>query len=213
MIGFQVVRALSRIRKAEPRLHFSNETVSAILGEELRHYYQEVTLLEAVPADGAQPGVGFLRRAMQERLDHRLNWGFHLLGLIYPQKEILDAHYWIASGRPELRSNAVEFLDSRLTNPFRQMFLPLLEDLGPQRLIETGRTLFALRPVAYPTVLWQLLETADPWMQACACYAAAESNMEGLRVRIERLAADPDPLLAETARTASARLQAAKGSS
>ena len=213
VIGFQVVRALSRIRKAEPRLHFSHETVSAILGEELRHYYQEVTLLEAVPADSPQSGVGFLRRAMQERLARRLDWVFHLLGLIYPQREILDAHYWIASGRPELRSNAVEFLDSRLTNPFRQMFLPLLEDLSAQRLIDTGRNLFALRPVAYPTVLWQLLETADPWMQACACHAAAESNMQGLRVRIERLAADPDPLLAETARTASARLQAAEGSS
>ena len=213
VIGFQVVRALSRIRKAEPRLHFSHETVSAILGEELRHYYQEVTLLEAVPADSAQPGVGFLRRAMRERLDHRLDWVFHLLGLIYPQKEILDARYWIASGRPELRSNSVEFLDSRLINPFRQMFLPLLEDLSAQRLIETGRNLFALRPVTYPTVLWQLLGTADPWMQACACYVAAESKMEGLRVRIERLTADPDPLLAETARTASARLQAARGPS
>ena len=125
----------------------------------------------------------------------------------------MDARYWIASGRPELRSNAVEFLDSRLTNPFRQMFLPLLEDLSAQRLIETGRTLFELRQVNYPTVLWQLVGTSDPWMQACACQAAADSNMEGLRVRIEGLVADADPLLAETARTASVRLETAVGSS
>ena len=211
--GFQVVRALSRIRTAEPRLHFNHQTVSAILGEELRHYYQEVTLIEAVPRESAQLGVRFLRRAMRERLNQRLDWVFHLLGLIYPQKEILDAHYRIGSGRPELRSNAVEFLDSRLTNPLRQMFLPLLDDLSPQRLIDTGRTLFALRPVKYPTVLWQLLEAGDPWMQACACHAAAESNMQGLSVRIGRLKADPNALLAETARTASARLRTAMGAS
>ena len=213
VIGFQVVRALSRIRTGEPRLRFNHQTVSAILGDELRRYYQELVLIEAVPGDSAKLGVSFLRRAMRERLDHRLDWVFHLLGLIYPQKEILDARYWIASGRPELRSNAVEFLDSRLTNPFRQMFLPLIEDLGTQRLIDTGRTLFKLRPVTYPTVLRQLLEMADPWMQSCACYAAADSRMAGLRGRIERLTADPSPLLAETARTASARLQTTMGAS
>ena len=210
-IGFQVVRALSRIRTEEPRLYFNHQAVSTILGDELRRYYQELVLLEAVPRTSERPGVRFLRRAMKERLAHRLDWVFHLLGLIYPQKEILDARYWIASGRPELRSNAVEFLDSRLTNPFRQMFLPLLEDLTSERLIETGRSLFELRPVNYPTVLRQLVGTSDPWMQACACQAAAESNMEELRSRIDRLWADPDELLAETARRASARLQAAIG--
>jgi len=210
-IGFQVVRALGRIRTAEPRLHFNHQTVSAILGDELRRYYQELILLEAVPRISEKPGVRFLRRAMKERLAHRLDWVFHLLGLIYPQKEILDARYWIASGRPELRSNAVEFLDSRLTNPFRQMFLPLLEDLSAERLIETGRTLFELSSVNYPTVLRQLVAKHDPWMQACACQAAAESNMEELRSRIDGLAADPDALLAETARGASARLHAAMG--
>ena len=88
VIGFQVVRALSRIRAAEPRLHFNHQTVSEILEEELRRYYQEVILIEAVPRVSEKPGVRFLRRAMKERLSHRLDWVFHLLGLTYPQKEI-----------------------------------------------------------------------------------------------------------------------------
>ena len=73
VIGVQVVRALSRIRTGEPRLRFNHQTVSAILGDELRRYYHELVLIEAVPGDSATLSVSFLRRTMRERLDHRLD--------------------------------------------------------------------------------------------------------------------------------------------
>ena len=49
------------------------------------------------------------------------------------------------SGRADLRANAVEFLDSRLLgSPLRQLFLPILEQSGAERLLEAGRQLFQL---------------------------------------------------------------------
>src|SRR3546814_17162701 len=38
-----------------------------------------------------------------------------------------------------LRSTALEFLDSRISNPVRQMLLPALEDHGARRLLEVGQ--------------------------------------------------------------------------
>ena len=88
-IGFQVVRALSRIRTEEPRLYFNHQAVSTILGDELRRYYQELVLLEAVPRTSERPGVRFLRRAMKERLAHRLDWVFPSVGVdLSPERDL-----------------------------------------------------------------------------------------------------------------------------
>ncbi len=92
------------------------------------------------------------------------------------------------------------------------MLLPVLERFGQRRMIDTSRTLFALRPVSFPNMLWKLMETHDTWVQACACHAAADAQMKGLREKIGGLADSSDPFLAETASKAYARLPAAAGS-
>ena len=211
-VGLEILRALGRMRAKDPSIAFPAESIAQGLQEELRRYYEDKLSLYAIPEQQATSGVRFLRRTMEERLRERLDAVFDLLGLIYPQREILDARYWIASGRADLRSNAVEFLDSRLTTPFRQMLLPVLERSGQRRTIDTSRTLFALRPVSFPNMLWKLMETHDTWVQACACHAAADAQMKGLREKIGGLADSSDPFLAETASRAYARLPAAAGS-
>ena len=211
-VGLEMLRALGRMRAKDSSIVFPAESIAEGLQEELRRYYEDKLSLYAIPEQQASAGVRFLRRTMEERLQERLDAVFDLLGLIYPQREILDARYWIASGRVDLRSNAVEFLDSRLTNPFRQMLLPVLENSGQRRMIDTSRTLFALRPLSFPSMLWKLLETHDTWVQACACHAAADAEMKGLREKIGGLADSSDPFLAETASRAYARLPVSLGS-
>ena len=130
LVGLRMLRALGRMRAQTPSIVFPAESIAAGLQEELRRYYEDKLSLYAIPESQGTPGVQFLRRTMEERLQERLDAVFDLLGLVYPRREILDARYWIASGRADLRSNAVEFLDSRLTNPFRQMLLPVLENSG-----------------------------------------------------------------------------------
>ena len=133
-----------------------------------------------------------------------------MLELIYPQREIRDSYYRIVSGRRDLRANAVEFLDSRLSNPVRQMLLPLLEDGLGSSVLRAGREFFSLRKAAYGEVLETLLNSSDPWLQACASYVAAESRMFGLAPVVEKLSTAPDPMLAETALAARDRLAKAR---
>jgi hypothetical protein len=132
-----------------------------------------------------------------------------LLALIYPPKEIVDARHWIFSGRPDLRSNALEFLDSRLANPLRQTLLPVLEGQGARRIVESGTELFGLTPITYPSVVRRLLEWPDPWLQSCACYVAGEEGLLEFHASLRGLVAAADPILRETAARADERLKGA----
>ncbi len=205
-VGLEVLRALGRIRRQEPRAHFEPDKISDLLVLELKSYYQTVILLNGIPTLRVGEGVQFLRRTLSERLEQHLEWIFLLLELIYPQREIRDSYHRIVSGRRDLRANAVEFLDSRLSNPVRQMLLPLLEDgVGPS-VLRAGREFFSVRPAAYGEVIKTLLGSNDPWLQACASYVAAESKMLALTPALEKLKHATDRMLAETAFAAHARL-------
>ena len=209
-VGIEVLRALARIRRREPRAHFESDKISGLLVLELKSYYQTANLLTGIPTLRVGEGVQFLRRTLNERLEQHLEWSFLLLELIYPQREIRDSYHRIVSGRRDLRANAVEFLDSRLSNPVRQMLLPLLENgLGPS-VLRAGRQFFRVRPATYGEVLETLLNSEDPWLQACASYVAAESKMFALTPAVEKLKHAPDPMLAETALAAHVRLTKAR---
>ena len=209
-VGIEILRALGRIRRQEPHAHFESDKISGLLVLELKSYYQTAILLAGIPIQRVGEGVQFLRRTLNERLGQHLEWIFLLLELIYPQREIRDSYHRIVSGRRDLRANAVEFLDSRLSNPVRQRLLPLLENgLGPS-VLRVGRELFGVRPVAYGEVLETLLDSDDPWLQACASYVAAESRMFALTPALEKLKRAPDPMLAESALAAHARLTKAR---
>ncbi len=209
VVGFQVIRALVRIRRESPGLAFDSAVTTKHVTEELRRYYQEAILLDGIPERAAGAGIGFLRRALGERLDQRLDSVFQLLALIYPEREMLDAHHWILSGRPDLRSNALEFLDSRLANPARELLRPALEDRRGELVVTAARELLGVERVPYANVLPRLLDSPDPWVSSCASYVVAEERRTDLRDKLEALAAQPDALLAETAALALRRLDQA----
>ncbi len=207
----QALRALGRIRSREGDGVFDRETVDVLLIETLRRYYVAAFWLEGA-GGGRGPASTFLTRAIRERMDGALEEVFVLLSLIFPQREILDAYSRIESGRRDLRANAVEFLDNRLLGlPLRASLLPAIEGAGIEgdgieRRIEAGRQLFGLERLSYPNVLRPLLESQDPWLQACACAAAAEASAAELRPIISGLTTRRGALLKESARAALDRL-------
>jgi AAA family ATP:ADP antiporter len=203
---YEILRALYRIRRRQPEVRFDREAVTELLIGELRDLYQEAVFLAGIPANNSTEGVSFLRQALAERLDQRRDEVFHLLALIYPYREIHDARHWVFSGRPDLRSNALEFLDSRVSNPVRQMLLPALEDRDARRMLEAGEQLFDLTEIPYPSVLRRLLDWPDAWLQSCASYVVGESRVVELRGSLTPLARAADPVLSETAARAVLRL-------
>ncbi|MDA1312902.1 MAG: Npt1/Npt2 family nucleotide transporter, partial [Acidobacteria bacterium] len=209
-----LLRALDRIRQDQPELDFDQQRVTAIIKKELRRYYQGAVLLGAIPSGpsgGDAPSVAFLRRALSERVDRRLEAIFRLLTLIYPRNEILDSYHWIMSGRPDLRSNALEFLDTRIELSLRPTLLGAAEHRGAEELLNDARDFFEFEQLPYAATLRRLLQGADPWLQACACYVVAEGPLLGLEPALLELTVHPDPLVVETAQFARQRIAAAAG--
>lgn len=213
IVRHQILRALSRIGKHRSSDLFRRAGVGDLIVQELRRYFNEVILLRAVSDTSSRAGALFLRRALDERIRLRLDWIFRLLALIYPRREMLDAYHWIVSGRADLRSNAIEFLDRRLEPRLRLMVLSALEDRESERVFEAAGELFGIGRLAETAALENLLNASDPWLQSCACFKAAEAGRTRLRAAIATLAGSSDPLLAETASLASRRLAAGSNGS
>jgi hypothetical protein len=115
------------------------------------------------------------------------------------------------SGRPDLRSNALEFLDSRVELSLRPTLLGAAEHRGAEELLNDARDFFEFEPLPYPATLRRLLLGSDPWLQACACYVVAEGPLSGLEPSLLELIAHPDPLVVETAQLARQRIAVAAG--
>lgn len=205
-LQYQCARALSRIRLRQPRVRFDADRITPRIIQELGRYYRYRSALEGVPKNGLPPGTQFLRRALSEQLNRRLDVIFRMIGLLYPAKDIVDAYYGISSGRRDLRANAVEFLDSTLLNPVRQMLLLIIEDRGAERIIEQGRVWFGIQRGGYEETIRTLLSEPDPWLQACAAYAAADHGWRDVVPLLEPLDSSPNPLLRETVGAARRRL-------
>ena len=195
-----LMRALDRIRQDQPDLRFEPDRVDRLIKDELRRYFEEAVLRGSIPDNGGPRSVGFLRCALTEHLELRLEGVFRLLTLIYPRNEILDAYHWIMSGRPDLRSNAFEFLDSRVDLDLRPVLLSAAEHRNGDQLLEDAREHFQLVQLPYRVTLRHLLEGTHPWLQACTCYVVAEAGMSDLLPWLDDLRRSHDPLLAETAR-------------
>lgn len=203
----EVLRALRRIRDRDPDQEFHPDIVDLLLVSALRRFYQTAASAESVRVGGEGAAARFLAQALRERKDRWLDEAFVLLEFVLPQREMRDARYRIRSGQPALRSNALEFLDSRLLGMrVRPLLLPAVEEVEAQRVLQAAKELFDLDPAPYASVLRSLLDSSDAWVQACACQTAAESLRRDCRPRIVELTRHPDPLLRETAIAASARL-------
>jgi AAA family ATP:ADP antiporter len=208
-LQYQALRALGRIRLRQPEVRFEAERVTPLILQELGRYYRYRGALHGVPQNGSRPGAQFLRRALSEQLHHRLDVIFRLIGLLYPPKDIFDAYYGISSGRRDLRANAVEFLDSTLLNPVRQMLLAIIEDRGSERIVEQARTWFGIQPGGFVEALRTLLAEPHPWLQACAAYAAADQGIREVAPLLGPLEDNEDDLVRETVRHARERLAGA----
>ncbi len=64
---------------------------------------------------------------LERRLDGNLERIFRLLGLKYPFDDILNIYQGIQSKKPDMRINALEFLDNLLETNLKRVLVPIVE--------------------------------------------------------------------------------------
>ena len=142
IIHYEIIKALNHLRMSFPHLKFDGKRITKRILDEVRNYMSNLGMLYSqvtANADAAVETTGnenvlliektrqLLIKTLEERLDHNLERIFRLLGLKYPPDDIYNAYLGIRSDMPNLRANAVEFLDNLLESGLKKVIIPIVE--------------------------------------------------------------------------------------
>jgi AAA family ATP:ADP antiporter len=215
---FECIRALNKLRVTFPDLKFDHQIIQERLDEEIGMYgrlikvwlrqYSILNQAAAEPDQGPSPRArALLTRALEEQLEKNLERIFRLLGLEYSPRDMLNAYLGLVSPSPQLRANAIEFLDNVLNPAQKKSLIELMEKSRPETLKKTGPPLRAPLP-SDSEALEKMLEEDDQWLLACTIYLIAVLDLRGLLDRITPMSEAPRPLVRETALLCLQRLRA-----
>jgi AAA family ATP:ADP antiporter len=196
-LRYQIIKALNKLRARHPDLRFDNR-VDAALSNELKNYYRMLAAWCAANDDSGQPSL--LSRALQERLDDHLERTFRLLGLRYPPRDIYNAFAAANSSNRSIRANAVEFLDNIISTDLKRFFLPVVEELPAQEILQHANGFLDVAISSRRQALEQLAGDSDPWLRSCALYEIWKAHLvNDFRPLVENAFNEPDALVKETA--------------
>lgn len=174
-VHLEALRSLNKMKVAFPHLRFQKKAIMNRIMEEVRLYQSTLSVLYAqkkirteamshrlTPTESAQEAAReTLVRLLESRMDGHLERIFRLLGLKYPTEDILPIFEGLQSQRPDLRVNAVEFLENLLDASLKKVLIPVLETaLLDGITAETIENLDINIPDEY-TCYETLLETKD----------------------------------------------------
>jgi HEAT repeat protein len=206
-LRLRVLRVLAKMREQRPTLEIDGWALEAVLGAEILGHYRSYQILGALERSALkeEPTTRGLRIAMLEELERI----FFLLGLLYPGTDFRATWEALRSGKPVLRDQALDLLESRLKPEMRALLVPLIDPEVPgEQRMELAEKL-AGTPVTSPTeAVRALAATGDPWLKSCAAYAIGAHGLLELKDLLDEWEKDADPLLRETVRQAQEQLRA-----
>lgn len=135
----EIIDALDRIRTADSRICFPGETVRLTISKETRLYCQDLVDLHS----GVQPLEERASRRREKRLSDSLWNIFKLLGLIYPQEDMIKAYQNLKAGTKDSTAYSLELLDNVLEKELREVVFPVVEDLPLEEKVKRCRNLLS----------------------------------------------------------------------
>ena len=207
-LRFRIIAALNKFQKDRPELRIDRQLLETVLAAELLGHYRSYQAFEALQPrlDRNDPAAG----AFRESLDKEVERIFRLLGLMYPEHDFHAVHAGLGSGDPRLHDNALEFLESVLRPELRALLLPLVDaGVSVRERTERATRLVGQEVATAEDAVRMLVASGDPWLRSCAAYAIGALGLTSLGRELDRMQADPDPLLAATVRQARSSLAAA----
>jgi hypothetical protein len=206
---------LNKLRDRDEALMPLDVDYTHMIDAELMGYCRSFQILAAftlpagMMADSASPRGGelLLKRAFQERMDHRLERIFRLLALLYHPRDIYNAFVGLTSERSQLQANALEMLEHILKpHLYRRLANVLDPEIELSKKMEFARQVCRTDVKTRTEALRILLHSEDRWLRACALYAAGGSGMRELTSDIDGQSCEGDALLEETRNWALAKM-------
>ncbi|MCF8367535.1 MAG: HEAT repeat domain-containing protein [Bacteroidales bacterium] len=140
-LRMESLKALNALKISHPNLRFHNKDVIKRVLEEAHLYLETLTALysqtsvtselvkeiEREKQNKILDARKSLISLLEKRLDGNLERIFRLLGLKYPFEDILNIYQGIQSKKPDMRVNAIEFLDNLLETNLKKILVPIVE--------------------------------------------------------------------------------------
>ena len=141
IIKNESIRALNNLKKNYPHLKFKKRYIAKKILGEARLYSNTLAVLysqiNADPAlfqikngnilDNQREARKSLIDLLERRLDGNLERIFLLLGLRYSPDDVISIYKGIRSNKPDIRANAIEFLDNLLGASLKRVIIPIIE--------------------------------------------------------------------------------------
>jgi hypothetical protein len=170
----KALRALWRIHR-RGGITFAVATLSPFAEQEIEAYRthaRTLAILDRGPRRSQRPSMRLLLHTLERTLFCDRERLFHLLGLCYPERDVLAAYRGLREGDPTLRAHAVELLDNLLEQPLRRQLIDALEE-------KYGVAEMKADPAAaVQAALRQLANDPDWWVRACTDYILEEQQEE-----------------------------------
>lgn len=194
-LGYPLIKSLSKLRARDPQLRFDPQRIGRLLEAALLTHYE---LLQAGWWCRTDAG-SLLEQALREKQDQNLKRIFRLLGLRYPAGDMYRAYLGLVHRQPGKRASALEFLENLLDRKLRRRLVPLLEAATPEQALAHGARLFGRPLHSRQEALARMLAGEDCWLRVCALHSLAGTDEPAALEQVRGLAADPEPLVRETA--------------
>lgn len=213
-VRYEVIRALNRLRTNFPHLKFDEQRIVGRIYDESKNYmdtlvvlYTQIAARSGKTPDMYQERIAAARqqliKAVEEKLDFNLERIFRLLGLKYPPDDIYKAYLGIRQeNEPDLRINAVEFLDNLLDTGLKKVIIPIVETTILNALIDDVLKKFDIQIPSEFECYANLLSGDDNWLKVCVLDLIAISKDSRYIPFIGRLIDNSNQAVTEKARFA-----------
>lgn len=177
-VRYEVIQALYQLRLTYPFLKFREAAIEKRIFEESTNYLNTLSFLysqtkvsdkrieEKNNYEQVQKARLQLVETLEKRLDHNLERIFRLLGLTYPPEDIETSYSGIKSNKPDVRINAVEFLDNLLEMNLKKVIVPIAESALVGAVVDESAKILGLQIKSEFDCLITLLACEDPKLQS-----------------------------------------------
>jgi HEAT repeat protein len=168
---------------------------------EIRLAYQWAVRASSRPQPESPSNGELLDDAYSWRRRYAVDRLLYLIAILYPQANIAQVRTNLFGGDQRQRANAIELLDTLLSRPHKELFLPLLES-SLERIVETAEREYRLKPPSLESEFAAAAEGNDPWLAASILFSLSPQQVDELSGSIQQALNSPDALVRETAQFA-----------
>ena len=216
VVRLEALRGLNTLKIQFRKLKFDRKDIIRRILDEARLYQDTLAALysqirrkpEDAKNDSAetepesQQARISLIALLERRLDGNLERIFRLLGLKYDPEDIIPIYKGIQNKKPDMRINAIEFLDNLLEPSLKKVLMPIVDTALTDTISEDAvRSLNLKIPTEYQCFA-MLMEGKDVRIKLAVLYLIAQLGDKQYLTLVTRYAESPNPKVRDFAQRA-----------